>query len=303
MNFGLLEHSKFFTKILTLGILLFITGGCNTQTQITPTLVAEPFFPPPTAFPSPMITLTMQPTSTRTLSTASVTPSKLVCSPLEAVGIAQLSEFISNPFNPPVAGSDLPHQGIDYSIVSQDSGFALDGNPVHAVLSGKVTTVIKNRFPYGNAVIIETVLSTLNPPWLQTDIFMTPSPINNHILTCPSWESVDNSLRSEGSNDPTISDLSIYVLYAHLQEQVPFAVGDPVICGQSLGRIGQSGNALNPHLHLEMRVGPGNAQFLSMAHYDTSATEIEMANYCAWRISGSFHLIDPQEILILAIQE
>ena len=68
------------------------------------------------------------------------------------------------------------------------------------------------------------------------------------------------------------------------------------MCGQAIGSVGMSGNALNPHLHLEVRVGPAGIRLESMAHYDTSATAQEMANYCRWRVSGLFQLVDPMQL-------
>jgi len=70
-------------------------------------------------------------------------------------------------------------------------------------------------------------------------------------------------------------------------------LGDAVACGQPLGTIGQSGNALNPHLHIEVRVGPAGARPGSLAHYTDSATLDEMAAYCAWRVSGLFAMTNP----------
>ena len=58
-----------------------------------------------------------------------------------------------------------------------------------------------------------------------------------------------------------------------------------------------SGNALNPHLHIEARIGPSDASFSSLAHYDASATIEEMQNYCLWRISGLFRVLDPLQVL------
>jgi murein DD-endopeptidase MepM/ murein hydrolase activator NlpD len=92
---------------------------------------------------------------------------------------------------------------------------------------------------------------------------------------------------------------SLYVLYAHLQEPPSLKLSDAINCGRELGAIGDSGNALNPHLHVEVRIGPTGAKFPGMAHYDTSATSEEMANYCLWRVSGLFQLLDPMPLLIL----
>ena len=64
-------------------------------------------------------------------------------------------------------------------------------------------------------------------------------------------------------------------------------------CGQVIGAIGESGNALNPHLHLEVRLGPAGVRFPGMAHYDSGASPDEMAAYCQWRVSGAFLTLDP----------
>ena len=77
-------------------------------------------------------------------------------------------------------------------------------------------------------------------------------------------------------------------------------LGDWLQCGWEIGTVGMSGNALNPHLHLEMRVGPAGARFNSMAHYISSASNEEMANYCAWRVSGQFQVVDP--MLLFSIE-
>ncbi|RPI22437.1 MAG: hypothetical protein EHM70_23795 [Chloroflexota bacterium] len=73
--------------------------------------------------------------------------------------------------------------------------------------------------------------------------------------------------------------------------------GDEVACGQPLGAVGGSGNALNPHLHLETRLGPGGALIGSLAHYDSSASLLEMNRYCTWRVSGLFQILDPRRLL------
>jgi hypothetical protein len=53
-----------------------------------------------------------------------------------------------------------------------------------------------------------------------------------------------------------------WALYAHLQPgSIAVAVGDEVVAGQPLGRLGNSGNSLAPHLHFGLLDGPdpGNA--------------------------------------------
>jgi murein DD-endopeptidase MepM/ murein hydrolase activator NlpD len=211
-----------------------------------------------------------------------------VCSPFPGASQAELVAAISNPFNPPPPGSDDPHQGVDLAV--QQEGIALAGAPALAVLSGSVAMVTADRFPYGYALLIETPIEAL-PPDVLAEIHLStaaPTLAPDLALNCP-------AITPEPLWDP--SARSLYVLYAHLESQPAFGLGDRIECGQTLGRIGQSGNALNPHLHLETRLGPAGARFISMAHYDNTATLEEMGNYCVWRVSGVFQLLNPLDLL------
>jgi murein DD-endopeptidase MepM/ murein hydrolase activator NlpD len=48
--------------------------------------------------------------------------------------------------------------------------------------------------------------------------------------------------------------LPVYTLYAHLQD-IEIREGQTVLNGQRLGRVGDTGIAVGPHLHFEVRVG------------------------------------------------
>jgi len=248
------------------------------QVSITSSLTLTP---PPSATPLP--TATSQPTLT-------ATPALALCSPLEGYALADLAGMISNPYHPPAPGLDDPHHGVDLAVVHPDTQIALAGRAVTAALAGSVAAVIHDRFPYGNAILIETPLDWAAPEWLAQAGIPEPAPTlaPRSALTCPALEPVpawDENHRS------------LYVLYAHLQSAPGLQVGQAVTCGQTIGAVGSSGNALNPHLHFEARVGPADAQIGSMAHYDASATPQEMAVYCLWRISGRFQLVDPMRLL------
>ncbi len=211
-----------------------------------------------------------------------------VCSPLQGFSPADLPEAIANPYSPPPFGSDDPHQGID--LAQLQDGIALSGLPVQALLEGRAVMVVKERFPYGNALLVETPLDALPSDWLELlDLPSVPAtPQVRSALTCPT---------PEASPPWDFDQRSLYLLYAHLLEPPLLSPGDPVTCGQVIGAIGGSGNALNPHLHLEARIGPSGAHFSGMAHYDTAASPEEMAAYCQWRVSGSFVHINPLLLL------
>jgi murein DD-endopeptidase MepM/ murein hydrolase activator NlpD len=192
--------------------------------------------------------------------------------------------MIANPYDPPPLGSDDPHQGIDLAQVQ--NGIARSGLPVQAVLPGAVVMVVTGSFPYGNAMLVETPLEDLPAAWLEAmDLPAVPAtPEKRTALTCPTPATpVTLNFKKR----------SLYLLYAHLLETPPLKAEDRIECGQVIGAIGDSGNALNPHLHLEVRLGPEGVSFPGMAHYDSSASPDEMAAYCQWRVSGAFLTIDP----------
>jgi murein DD-endopeptidase MepM/ murein hydrolase activator NlpD len=255
-------------------------GGPRTSPPVT--LTATPTSPPVTRTVPPPDT--PAPSPSPSASPTPTSPPFAACSPLLGIPSRDLAGIVANPYDPPPLGSDDPHQGVDLAQVQ--SGIALSGLPVQVVLPGRVVLAISGRFPYGNALLVETPLEALPAAWLKAlDLPSVPAvPEKRTSLTCPtpaapaSWDYEQRSL---------------YLLYAHLLELPILTPGDALECGQTIGAIGQSGNALNPHLHLEVRVGPAGVRFPGMAHYDSSANPEEMAAYCQWRVSGAFLTIDP----------
>jgi len=267
-----------------LGILLLLTACQPAAATMTPMISATKL---------PTATLLPAATETQAAPTPTETASPLAfCSPLQGFARADLLARISNPFDPPAPGSDMPHQGVDIGDFDPASAarIAVPGRTVQAALPGTVALVQPERFPYGAAVIIETPLEML-PAELQAQyraLEAWPPRPPNDALTCPvppepfQWNNESQSL---------------YILYAHLGSTADVNVGDDVTCGQALGTVGQSGNALAPHLHFEARVGPAGARLDSLAHYDVSASAQEMAAYCEWRVSGAFKWVDPMGVL------
>lgn len=278
--------------------LVYLAAACMSRTAIPG---ASPSANPTTVIPSaqadaPTGTARHSPPApTRTDETlksavpASPTPVlPAICSPLKDIPTSQIAELVSNPFSPPSPGSDDPHQGVDFADLYGSQRIALAGRQVNAVLPGRVVLVVEDRFPYGNAVLVETPLQDLLETLAARLPTPAPTPERKSALTCP-----------EDASTPALeaSRRSLYLLYAHLQAPSTLQVGDNLTCGQKIGSIGSSGNALNPHLHLEARLGPAGISFPGMAHYETRATAEEMSAYCLWRISGAFQLVDPLTIL------
>jgi hypothetical protein len=161
----------------------------------------------------------------------------MLCSPLEGYSLDQITALVVNPFNPPPPGSDDPHQGVDLADRQAGSLIALAGKPVHAVLDGKVATVIQDRFPYGNALMVETPLEDLPEAWESALLRDNPLPVfkSNLALTCP--DVVPKNWQPKQS---------LYLLYAHC--------GKPwlswmmrCLVGKLLGRL-ETVECFNPHL-------------------------------------------------------
>lgn len=267
--------------LISLMILGSLIVGCSSG-ELPPT--EEPAVTAPATLPAAAPTPTTM--DAPTLAPEPPPARMEICSPLAGVGIDRLSGMIVNPYHPPKLGSDEPHQGVDLANLSAPGGIALAGMTVQAMISGKAAGIANDRFPYGNMLMIETPLD--EPLFQALPELIVPAPLPallpSGALTCP-----ELMVKPAVEGEPR----SLYILYAHMQNPPAVKQGDEISCGQQIGAIGSSGNALNPHLHVEARVGPSGQTFASMAHYDPSADEVEMAAYCTWRVSGVFQTIDP----------
>lgn len=256
----------------------------------------------PTETFTPILTQSLEPDLTQSVASTTEIPTEpgiteivitpqiiLINSPFADKSKSELSNMISNPYHPPVQGSDDPHQGVDFSDVDNISKIALPGKEVRAILGGEVVSVMNDRFPYGNAILVATDEKNLPNGWKED--FMSPERLfaweSNTALTCP-----------EGWNFPPgpKKQVRLYTLYAHLLDEPNYEIGENINSGDKIGAIGMSGNALAPHLHIEVRYGYFPDFSGSMAHYDVSASLEEMSNYCRWRVSGWFRLIDPMQL-------
>jgi murein DD-endopeptidase MepM/ murein hydrolase activator NlpD len=277
--------NQIFKFVLVLLILL-LSACTGYPSQPTPTL--------PLSTPSVSIQPTTVPTKTATFEpTLTPTPTKQslnVCSPLKGLQINELPGIVSNPFQAPKPGHDDGHHGVDLAFYRHGDLLTMLGLPVQSILNGKIVAAITNRPPYGNFVIIETPLENIDLSGSTVQVLPTRAPTNipDKALNCPV---------GADSFDPNSQQLSLFVLYAHLNHPTSLSVGDQVSCGQVISDVGTTGFSVNPHLHLETRIGPSGAGFSEMAHYINNASNQEMHNYCTWRISGVFQMFDPMILL------
>lgn len=260
--------------------LLALLASCSTQ----PTTPVP--FPTPTPLPTNTAVRTLSPSSTPIPARPTSTETPIsICSPLADIQTNELREILTNPLEIPASGSDAGHHGLDFAYYQRGDHGSIEGLPVYSMLTGKITAALSNTWPYGNVIIIETPLSELPTNWaaILSNIELAPRPTPDGRLFCP----------EEAFSTPTQGDNSLYILYAHLQQPPNYQISDPVPCGQQIGLVGNTGYSGNPHLHLEYRLGPSGAAFTEITHYINTATQQEMVNYCLWRISGAFQVIDP----------
>lgn len=279
--------------ILILFTLIILLSACSNDAAIIDG------YQPNSSLATPSIvnpTLTSIPSTPTYIPTTTPILINQICSPLANVALIDLSQIISQPFKMPPSGFDYDHQGVDFAFYRFKDQVGILGTPVNAILEGTVVAVMQNKYVYGNGLIIETPLDKIPNSWIDQlqPPAISPTVIPDSRLTCPKVE-----------NDPflllDINQRSLYVLYAHLNQLPLVEIGEKVDCGQQIGEVGNSGKSSNPHLHVEIRIGPSGATFNGLAHYDTRATVEEMHNYCTWRVSNLFQMFDPM-ILLTASQ-
>jgi murein DD-endopeptidase MepM/ murein hydrolase activator NlpD len=276
-----------FSLLLSVGL-----TGCAAVNSTTPVAtVIAPTIVPPTAATFFTATHTSSPTSPPPTATVTAEPPVEICSPLEGFAPSELSTIITNPLATPHPGLDDGHHGVDFAFWSRPERPAMRGLPIQSILPGVVAASFADRPPYGNAIIIETRLEQLPVAMLQQ--LSLPAPVPTipaaPAMVCP----------TPASPQPLLSETSqsIYLLYAHMVAPPSLKVGEAVRCGQVLGGVGTTGMSVNDHLHLEARIGKSDARFESLAFYIANATNQEMVNYCSWRISQQYQIIDPMQIL------
>ena len=188
-----------------------------------------------------------------------------ICSPLTSVPLEELPTVVSDPYRPPLPGKDDRHQGVDFAFYRRYGLASIAGEIVQAVFEGKVAGIVENKYPYGNALIIETPFDKISQTSRQTLGLQ--------------------------------KDQSIYTLYGHLDHISIKEIAQEIEACQAIGVVGKTGNAGVEHLHLEMRIGPAGEILPSMSYYVKEATPAEREAYLRWRISNEFVHFNPMLLL------
>jgi murein DD-endopeptidase MepM/ murein hydrolase activator NlpD len=250
----------------------------------TPVIEATPF-----VIPTRIPTAVLVQNSTTNNTAALIKPTNvLINSPLDGFSVGDLQELISQNFKAPPPGEDTGHHGVDFAFWSRGNKPIL-GVPILATFPGKVAMAgSEEKPPYGFALIIETPLDEISKNLIQAIKIPTQpmGTIINNKLNCPDLSKDQWNTTSK----------SLYTLYGHMIKAPTFKTGDSIQEGQTIGYVGNSGYSSAPHLHLEMRIGPSNATFINMGHYDPVTTEEDRHNYCNWRVSGVFQMFDPMDL-------
>lgn len=272
-------------KLPLFALILLLIGACR-PSEPTSTVLPPTDTPAPSSTPQP----TPSPTTTALPPTPTATETPFtVCSPLEDETIDSLPLILTKPLVTPAHfGQDFGHPGLDFAYYQRGDRDSIEGIEVYAFLSGRAALILEDNYPYGYTILIETPLSDLPDALageLMADYQSVPEDLE-YQYNCPEVPT------------PTLTgEYSLYHLYAHLQVRPDFQVGDPVACGTKLGNVGNTGWSSNPHLHLETRLGPSGLDIPTMAHYQSDASIEQLGNYCLWRSSGYYQIVDPYDVL------
>ncbi|HNR01304.1 MAG TPA: M23 family metallopeptidase [Anaerolineaceae bacterium] len=271
-------------------LVVLVVSGCSLPAGDTTlqTPVATKTAGQFTATPPPTITPSSIPSPTPT---ATLQPSGVICSPLSGIELGDLHKITSQGYTPPAPYKDDGHPAVDLAFFTFKEMPSMIGHPVQSILPGKVSLVIDNQYPYGNAVMIETPLDLITLDLVNSLSLPTPIPQENLELLrpCDSDPAFESMVPLKWSDDSK----SVFVLYAHLLEKPDLKVGETISCGQEIGAVGNTGNSAAEHLHLETRIGPAGARFGTLAMYAPEASVEERYSYCIWTTSGRFQSFNP----------
>jgi murein DD-endopeptidase MepM/ murein hydrolase activator NlpD len=250
------------------GGLLLTRDTLPTDTTVSVLITAE-------STPTPKPQTSQQSITQTPISTPALAPnpptdtSYQICSPLALQSLAELSEIVADPYEPPPPGREERHHGVDFSYYRRGDRLSIMGEGIRSVFPGRVAAVVLDKYPYGNMVIVESPGEDL-PIWLEEKFQI-----------------------DDGE--------SLFLLYAHMDQAPLVELGDSIEACHHLGEVGKSGDFNVEHLHLETRIGPVGTTFDGMAYYHTRTTPEERANYELWRTSGEYRHFDPMMLFALAV--
>ncbi len=150
---------KRFNRLYLFLILLFLLSfsscsGFSTETAVPIPVDVEPDStvqvtrtPLPTASPTPKTN--PSPTPTREQVNG-------ICSPLKDIELGDLHSITSQSFTPPAPYKDDGHPAVDLAFFTFKEMPSMIGHPVQSIFPGTVVQVLADRYPYGNAILIET---------------------------------------------------------------------------------------------------------------------------------------------------
>jgi len=271
-------------KWYLLGLLFILAGvlaGCAMPAPVS-NATPLPSVQYPTEVLDAIITATLPPATQtpdspaptqKVITSPTVTPRLefAICTPLEDHPLDQLRLILADPYRPPPGKSDARHHGVDFSYYRFGERATILGVGVQAVLPGRVAAALAETYPFGNLVMIETESSLIPIDLLQ-------------LLGAEPGE-------------------SLYLFYAHMGTVPGLRIGDTVQACQPIGEVGKSGNTVEPHLHLEVRLGPAGTVFTEMGEYFPEASPEQRAAYQLWRTSGVYRHRDPMILINYALEQ
>lgn len=269
-------------KRYLLGFYLIFLGALAGCSPVAPVLDVTPLpviQPTQAVVHTPTEALAIPPTPTASLptptlsstesSTALPLPVFDICTPLRDHPLDQLRLIVSDPYRPPPGKSDARHHGVDFSYYRFGERDTIQGVGVQAVLPGQVASALADSYPFGNVLMIETGADLL-PDDLRQQLGVQAGE-------------------------------ALYLFYAHMESAPELRIGERVEACQPIGAVGISGNTVEPHLHLEARLGPAGTIFTEMGEYYPEASPEQRAAYQLWRTSGVYRHFDPMILINVAL--